>query len=251
MAKQTGIIKLKGTIDDISFYKTADGHMARAKGGISRDRILSDPAFQRTRENGAEFGTAGRGGKLVRTALRHLLQHAKDRRVVGRLTKELLAIIKTDATNKRGARKIEEGDLNLLEDFDFNINAPLRTTLYAQFDVSFNRTTGESTANIEAFSPAIRIAAPTGTTHFKISLGAAELDFPSMQFVFSSSNTGIIPYDPVEIPASSLMATLTASSSLPVVQALGVEFFQFVNGEHYPLKNGANNALTIVKVDTV
>lgn len=42
MAKQAGIIKLKGTIDDISFYRTADGHMARAKGGISRHRILND-----------------------------------------------------------------------------------------------------------------------------------------------------------------------------------------------------------------
>ncbi len=33
MAKQTGIIKLKGTIGDISFYKSADGHLARYKGG--------------------------------------------------------------------------------------------------------------------------------------------------------------------------------------------------------------------------
>ncbi|EIA08653.1 hypothetical protein HJ01_02375 [Flavobacterium frigoris PS1] len=53
MARQNGIIKLKGTIGDITFYKTKDGHLAREKGGIDAKGIATDPAFQRTRENGA------------------------------------------------------------------------------------------------------------------------------------------------------------------------------------------------------
>ena len=57
MAKQTGIIKLKGKIGDLSFYKTQDGHLAREKGGVDAERIAKDPAFIRTRENGAEFGS--------------------------------------------------------------------------------------------------------------------------------------------------------------------------------------------------
>ena len=69
MAKQAGIIKLKGTIGDIAFYKSADGHMARFKGGVDGKRIANDPAFQRTRENGAEFGRAGKGGKLLRNSM--------------------------------------------------------------------------------------------------------------------------------------------------------------------------------------
>jgi hypothetical protein len=48
MAKQTGIIKLKGTIGRISFYKTGDGHLAREKGGVDKSRIQNDTAFQRT-----------------------------------------------------------------------------------------------------------------------------------------------------------------------------------------------------------
>ncbi|MFB9272512.1 hypothetical protein ACFFT3_11485, partial [Lutibacter litoralis] len=97
MARQNGIIKLKGTIGGISFYKTSDGHLAREKGGVDKSRIANDPAFQRTRENGAEFGTAGKGGKLVRNAIRILLQNAKDKRVVSRLTTDLLKIVKTDS----------------------------------------------------------------------------------------------------------------------------------------------------------
>jgi hypothetical protein len=34
MARQKGIIKLRGSIGDITFYKTRDGHMALEKGGI-------------------------------------------------------------------------------------------------------------------------------------------------------------------------------------------------------------------------
>ena len=55
MARQKGIIKLKGSIGDVSFYKTKDGYLAREKSGVDKDRIKNDPAFQRTRENGAEF----------------------------------------------------------------------------------------------------------------------------------------------------------------------------------------------------
>ncbi|MFA6278267.1 MAG: hypothetical protein WC622_16075 [Pedobacter sp.] len=95
MARQKGIIKLKGTIGGITFYKTSqDGHLAREKGGIEKSRIESDPAFQRTRENGSEFGRAGKAGKLLRTALRALLLNSADDRMVSRLTKEMLKLFK-------------------------------------------------------------------------------------------------------------------------------------------------------------
>jgi len=55
MARQKGIIKLKGTIGDITFYKTQDGHLAREKGGIDASRIKSDPAFQRTSPKDVRF----------------------------------------------------------------------------------------------------------------------------------------------------------------------------------------------------
>jgi hypothetical protein len=117
MAKQTGIIKLKGTIGGISFYKTGDGHLAREKGGMDKSRIQNDTAFQRTQENGSEFGRGGKGGKVLRNAIRVLLQNAKDKRVVSRLTKDLVAIDKTDAVNERGLRNLQDGKLSLLEGF--------------------------------------------------------------------------------------------------------------------------------------
>jgi len=250
MARQTGIIKLKGTLGDISFYKSSDGHLARTKGGVDKNRIANDPAFQRTRENGSEFGRAGKGGKVLRNAIRILLQNAKDKRVVSRLTKDLLAIVKTDTTNERGLRTIQDGNLSLLENFEFNLNRKLGSTLYAAFTNAFDRVSGDATLNLTPFSPTVRIAAPTGTTHFKVVMGASELDFANETSTFENDETAILPYTVPDTAAIALTASLTANSTLPVIQVLGIEFYQEVNGQMYELKNGAYNALSVVIVDT-
>ena len=71
MAKQSGILKVEGTMGGITFYKSRqDGYLAREKGNLDATRIATDPNFQRTRENGAEFGKAGAAGKVLRTAFR-------------------------------------------------------------------------------------------------------------------------------------------------------------------------------------
>ncbi|OBX19011.1 MULTISPECIES: hypothetical protein [Bizionia] len=251
MARQTGIIKLKGTLDDISFYKTSDGHLARTKGGIDGNRIANDPAFQRTRENGSEFGRAGKAGKLIRNAIRVLLQNAKDKRVVSRLTKDLVAIIKTDLVNLRGERTVQDGDLSRFLGFEFNLNGKLGSTLFAPFVVAFDRVTGSADVTLAAFSPTVRIAAPSGTTHFNVVMGAAEVDFTTETFVFEMASSGILPYTAPDTVPIALNAALTANSVLPVIEVVGIEFYQEVNGDMYPLKNGAFNALSAALVDTL
>ena len=119
MARQRSIIKLDGTIGGITFYKSKDGYLAREKGGIPAERIANDPAFQRTRENGAEFGRAGKAGKVLRNSIRQLLQNVNDSRMVSRLTKEMVKVIQMDATNPRGQRNVIDGEAELLIGFDF------------------------------------------------------------------------------------------------------------------------------------
>lgn len=251
MAKQTGIIKLKGTIGGISFYKTSDGHLAREKGGVDKSRIANDPAFQRTRENGSEFGRAGKGGKVLRNAIRILLQNAKDKRVVSRLTTDLLKVVKTDTTNARGLRTIQDGVMSPLEGFEFNLNGKLGSTLFAPFSTSYDRVSGDISVDLAAFAPAIRIAAPSGTTHFKVVTGAAELDFENEVSSFENDETAILPYDSANTAAIGLTVTAPANSTHPVFIVLGIEFYQEVNGQMYSLKNGTYNALSVVKIDTV
>ncbi len=250
MARQVGIIKLEGGIGDISFYKTKDGHLARTKGGVDGKRIANDPAFQRTRENGSEFGRAAKGSKLLRTALRLLLQNASDSRVSNRLTKEVLAVVKTDATNDRGLRVVSQGDMALLDKFEFNIGGKLSSLLFAPYDPSIDRTSGAIVMSLPDFIPVNSIVAPNGTTHFKIIVGGAEVDFDTDSFVYDSDASAILPWNAATVAALVLTAGLTANSTNPIFQVIGVEFYQEVNGQMYSLKNGAYNALAIVGVDT-
>ena len=251
MAKQKGIIKLEGTIGDITFYKSPDGILAKGKGGIPANRIANDPAFQRTRENGFEFGRAGNAGKVLRNAIRGLLQNSSDRLVVSRLTTEMVKVIQEDITNPRGLRNVIDGEAELLEGFEFNIRGKLGTCLYAPYSSTIDRIAGTLTANIPAFIPSNMIAAPSGTTHYKIVSAGAEIDFEKEAFLVDAQETAILPWDNVATPGINLANAVTANSTLPMFLVLGITFYQDVNGQKYPLKNGAYNSLSIVKVQGV
>jgi hypothetical protein len=248
MARQKGIIKLKGTIGDITFYKTKDGHLAREKGGIDASRIANDPAFQRTRENGSEFGRAGKAGKILRTALRALLLNSADNRMVSRLTQSMVKVIQADLTSQRGLRNVIDGEAELLKGFEFNIRGKLGTSLFAPYVGTIDRPSGKIIVDIASFIPTNMIAAPTGTTHFKIISAGAEVDFEGETFVVANSETLILPWDAVATVDISQTNNVTANSTKPLFLALGIEFYQFVNGTMYPLKNGAFNPLSLVQV---
>ncbi len=248
MAKQSGIIKSEGTIGDIAFYKTQDGHLARAKGGVSADRIKNDPAFQRIRENGEEFGRAGSAGKLLRTAFRKYLQNASDNRMVSRLAKNLMAVIKADATNTRGQRNVLDGELEMLTGFEFNCNGKISTTIFTSYFATIDRATGALSVNIPSFSPVNANATPEGATHFKFVSAGASVDFEGGTFESITSESAEIAIAADPIPAVDLVNQLTANSTHPLFLVPGIEFCQNVNGVSYSLKNGKYNALAIVRV---
>jgi len=248
MAQQKGIIPLQGTIGNITFYKSKDGFMAREKGSLDANRVATDPAFQRTRENGAEFGRAGKAGKYLRTALRSLLQNVSDSRMIARLVKEMMRVIKADETNPRGFRNVIDGEAELLKGFEFNANSKLGTTLFAPFTGIINRVAGSLSITIPSFLPVNMIAAPSGTTHFKIVSAGTEIDFESGNYNPDVHSTVEFPWDATATGAISLVNSVTANSTKPLFLVLGIEFYQQVNGTMYPLKNGAFNALALVEV---
>ena len=247
MARQSGIIKLKGTIDDISFYKSQDGHLARMKGGPTAEKVLNDPAFQRTRENNSEFARAGAAGRVLRTTFRNFLMNAADNRMVSRLTKDMIAVVKADATSVRGKRNVLDGELEMLEGFEFNINGKLSTTLHAQYAVTYDRVVGNIALDIPSLIPINMISAPAGATHVNIFFAGAEIDFENEVFNMVSAETGNLTLDE-SATAVNLPCNLTANSGKPVFIVAGISFSQSVNGVQYPLKNGFYNAMAIVEV---
>lgn len=238
-------------MDDITFYKSKDGYMVREKGGVSAERIASDPAFQRTRENQAEFGRAGKASKLLRTAIRPLLQSAADSRMVSRLHKEMMRVVKADSTSARGLRNVLDGELELLLGFEFNEAGKLGQTFFAQFTTTINRATGTLQIVLPAFVPAQMIAAPPEATHYQLVAGGGEIDFEASNHSIGLYTSPLLALSNVANPADTIDFSVAANSTHPLFLLLGISFLQEVNGNHYPLKNGAYNALALVKVDGV
>ncbi|MDX2189310.1 MAG: hypothetical protein SFY32_05565 [Bacteroidota bacterium] len=251
MPKQKGIIKFEGTMGGMTFYKTKDGHLVKEKSEISADKIANDPAFARTRENGEEFGRAALAGKVLRTTFRNLLLNSSDVNMVGRLTAEMVKVLKADATSVRGKRNVLDGELELLTGFDFNNSGKLRGVLYQPYTTAIDRITGNVSITMTPYIPINAIAAPSGTSHFKFVAAAAEIDFESGAYVIDADESAIIALDPTLQPALNIALTLTPNSTKPLFLVFGIVFYQDVNGVKYPLKNGQYNPLNLVQIDGV
>lgn len=248
MARQTGLIKVKGTLDNVNFYQTQDGVLARMSTSIDATRIANDPAFIRTRENGAEFGRSAKAGKIVRDTLRPLLMLASDNRVTARMMRVMTGIKNYDLTSSRGGRNVAGGITTpaakeLLKGFNFNERSNLGNVLSKPFSVV--PATGEII--VSNVIPLNDIHFPSGATHFTLQSGWAKIDFVTGAGDLQLSPASSLPIDETSQDIS-LIPTSAPSGTGIGVYVLCISFYQEVNGVQYPLKNGAFNALSIVEI---
>ncbi len=248
MAQQKSILKLRGTIGGISFYKSKDGYLAREKGGVDASRIANDPGFARTRENGAEFGNSASAGKLLRDTVRVLGKDVSDGRVTARLTQIMAQIKNMDEANARGERSVAEGLLKaeakiLLKGFNFNSNAVLGAVLHKP--IQMDTATGEIL--IAALSPLNDISIPSGATHVIFKSGFASVNFETGESEMVVSGSVRLTAD-VATQALSLKPLTVPELDGVHFLLLSIDFVQAVNNVDYSLNNNSYNSLTIVEV---
>jgi len=248
MAKLTGIIKLKGTLDDLTFYKTKDGNLVKTKSSITKERIASDPAFVRTRENGAEFGKAATAGKLFRAAVKSMLA-TTDSKLTSKVTKLMMELRQYDTTSVRGERNIYTAigtveAQDVLNGFNLNSKAILSTVLHRNFTVDM--VLGK--ISFLDIIPATDIVFPKGATSVSLRGAWAKINFDTNMFDIGLSDPLVLiktsgSFGPFNLPVLTTPTTKGISVFL-----LGVDFYQDVNGVSYSLNNGAFNALQVVGV---
>ncbi len=212
-------------------------------------RIQTDPAYERTRENNKEFATAGKAGKLLRDSVRSLVMKAKDGKLSNRLLKEMMKVIKADATNPRGQRTVHDGAPGLLEGFDFNQNSPLNQSFHGAFTGIIDRATGKLTITIPAYVPTDAVIAPPSATHYKLVAAGVQVDFVAGKSFGEEKGSAILPVNSDPTAPLVIETSVVAGATVPLFLFFGIQFYQDVNGHHYSLKSGEFNALCIVKVD--
>lgn len=264
MSKQTGLIKLKGTIGGVSFYKSEGVDLARMANGPDKSRIESDPAFQRTRENNAEFGGSATAAKALRTALAASLLTVADSRLVSRLTKTF-KMINNKGIGIRGQRGITlSANKPMLINLEFNIKTVFTSIFSAPFTFTNPAGRNAATITIPVFDPRIYISAPTGATHFRIIQAVGSLSdysynlsthvYEPRQAATNALGTvtysAYLPLDAVTTAPIALTSTLPGTPTMTVdvslVHCIGIEFYQQIATVNYVLAQG--NAMKIITV---
>lgn len=264
MSKQTGIIKLKGTIGGVTFYKSEGQDLARMAHGPDKERIDTDPAFQRTRENNAEFGGSATAAKALRTAFASSLHTMADSRFVSRLTR-IFKQINANGTGTRGQRPITiSANRSMLMNIDFNKKTIFSSIFSAPFTATHAASRNSVSVEIPDFDPGVYISAPAGATHFRIIVAIGSIsDFtynvstghyePTQPALNSLGSVGYSDYTllhsttPVTFDATvTIPGTPAMTDDVSVCACIGIEFYQQIAGAYYVLAQG--NAMKIVDV---
>ncbi|WP_400261416.1 hypothetical protein ACFX5U_16045 [Sphingobacterium sp. SG20118] len=249
MARVESLIKLNGTIGDLSFYKSKSvGYQARMKTGVSGDRIAKDPAFARTRENGSEFGRAQQEGKKLRDLLRDVLFENADNRFSARLASRLLKIIQMDAVNVRGARVLVPENMVMLEGLECNQRSSLKNITLKSLTVEFDRAIGDGFLTCSQLIPNLQIAKLSGATHVQYSLVLQEFSGDESDQRPAIQRSAYIKLGEIAPMDLEVMASLFPDPGKSVLVLVGTGYYQMVNDAYYPLANGQYNALTIKQV---
>lgn len=248
MAKFEGIFEIKGTIQGMTFFKSKDGLLIRKKGGVSKSRIMSDPAFQRTRENGSEFGHNAKMGQLVRKSVANFLSLAKDFRVSSRMSQTMSKVKNLDFDSPRGERKVWIGlesalGKQLLEGFDFNSNSPFNSVFRGQYALD----TATGVVTISDFNPSTNLKIPDGATHATFTTAVSLLDFELETYSTTNSLKENFALQDGLLNLALTPSAMPAGNGSLFYYFL-IEFFQELNGVQYPLKNNSFNVLYLIKV---
>lgn len=216
---------------------------------ITRQRFNNDPAFERTRENVAEFKNAGKAVKIIKAAFRDVLIVAGDNKITSRLQSHAFRVLTSDPASDRGQRSVAKGDLDILRGFNFNSRNGLLETLFVRETIQIDRASGKVTVSFPEFVPRVRIQAAPKSTHFQIVAVATAIDFETGKYEYAVQETASLSWDVNTTNPISLELQLPAGSKLPIIVALGINFEQAINKKMYPLNDGAFNAAAIVEVN--
>jgi hypothetical protein len=265
MARQKGIIKIKGSLGGITFYQKNGQDFSRVSNGPSKERIATDPAFKRTRENNQEFAGASAAGKAMRLGLQGFVAEMADSTLSSTLIKLFRTMINRATTGVRGERPIMIiPNKDLLVDFNFDKSTHFDSVFLAPFSVAVDATRTQVTFSIPDFDTANSVNAPQGATHIRL-IGTAsvlssfsfnvntkkyEATDPDGNTLNSFGVSGLIPIGSMvggdTIITDVVMPATPISVDSGLLACIAIEFYQMVAGNPYLLSS--NNCMKVVDV---
>jgi hypothetical protein len=222
--------------------------MKRKKTPLNRKRVLTEPAFELSRQNSAEFSRACRANRLLRHALVLGLRNSADRYISGRLTKTMFKVLQSDPVNGRGERRVPQGLISILKGFNFNRDTSLQNVLKAPYSIIIDQATMLVTINFPAFIPRAMTDTASGANAFMLTAMAASVNFEKETFPVEPVQTDILDLS-LQLQEN-LQLQMPVSDHEPdhtVVVTMGIAFFHNIRGAIEPVDK-KYNSLAVVSV---
>ena len=248
MAKQKGLIKIKGTIGNLSFYTTRHGDVVRTKWGPDKETRKNNPAFAAADRNSTEFGGCSASGKVFRQTVAELIGGISDIDLNTRVNSLMIAVKNLDKKSEHGKRNVGTALLNpqaihLFEGFNFNKDAPLDSILKAPYVV--DKGTGRITISRIAEKGAVKF--PKGASHVCFSGGWARIDFIMKKAELKTSEVKLLPRNTEQ------RSIILKPKKVPKIKGrdffiLKIGFLQDQGGKLYVLGDRKYNSAAVVGV---
>ncbi len=137
----SSLLPITGRLGDLSLYriKGSDEIFVRRKGGVSKKRIRTDPAYDMTRRQNSEFTGRALCFKTIRLCFPQL-RTLVDRLSAGRFSKLTKLIQELDDKSELGKRNIYlSRHSQWLEGFNFNTRFPFESIITAPIHFQIDR----------------------------------------------------------------------------------------------------------------
>jgi hypothetical protein len=122
MATLNGIVRFSGQLGDLVFYR-------RGKKDVVRHAPTVHHLSENSRKSATAFGNASRNAAYIRKAFAAMVKDYGYGDLHNRLNKKLIEIFKTVPPAQAGQKKLEDGNIKLLQGFEFNAATKLEQLL--------------------------------------------------------------------------------------------------------------------------
>ncbi len=235
MARQKGILPFTGPLGDRVGYRRNGEYFLRRKALQVRQTAATKLAAK-------DFGTASRGGAL----LRHALNGCFDSELNTRLNKTLAGVMRSDKYYAIGERQLNVSNMQLFRGFRFNVEGDHERMLSA---VPVVREDGNG--NIHVDLSACNIYPPKGVTHLSIKAIVISANFERSAMQLAASETVTIrkgkPSATTTLSINVIQEPCAARKGMRIV-LLEVQPYIQVNGELLPSANKQGYALDVIEV---
>ncbi|MBY0486246.1 MAG: hypothetical protein K2P85_03510 [Flavobacteriaceae bacterium] len=244
MAKQEGLIRLRGTIDGVNFYFRKGKPIARmAGGGFNGASIKNSATMVRVRENNTEFGHCSKVKKVFSDVLLFHFANRKDVTLHSRLMRLFIAIKDCDLISERGKRTVNLGlqtaaGQHLLTSFEFTAMP------FPDLPMDVASTTLE--LSLPSFSLS-EFKFPLGATHLELFLGVLHLNLDTKTATLNKSASVLLAKG-VAVDSFTLTPNVLPNTGGYHLPVLFYSYVQEVNGEVYPLNDSKSFGLRVLDV---